>query len=72
IYSSNKPDIQTILSYFPKIQASGDVGSVQISDSDTDVSLASFAKSTGYKSFEGFDWTVIVEQNRSSFVEEFV
>ena len=58
--------------YFQNIKNGKDVGFFELEDKIDDLQLISYAKSTGYRTFEGFDWTVIVEQNTSSIVQEFV
>jgi signal transduction histidine kinase len=58
--------------YFDQIMQGGDVGTISLTDEFDQVRLISYAKSTGYKEFPGFDWVVLVEQPTSSFVEEFV
>ena len=60
------------VSYFDKFLESKDVGFLELEDNVDDIKLISFAKSTGYKSFEGFDWIVVIEQDSSSFVNEFI
>lgn len=60
------------ITYFQTIVQGKDSGFFELQDETDDFRLVSFAKSTGYGTFEGFDWTVIVEQNRSSIIEEFV
>jgi len=60
------------ISYYQAINDGKDVGIIELNDQGDDLQLASYAKSTGYRTFEGFDWVVVVEQNSSSIVEEFV
>ncbi|KAF6243910.1 histidine kinase [Nitrosopumilus sp. b1] len=60
------------VSYFDLISQGKDIGNFELGESNEDLRLISYAKSTGYKSFEGFDWVVVVDQQRSSFVDEFV
>jgi signal transduction histidine kinase len=58
--------------YFEKIQHLKDVGTIDISSDTDEPRLISYAKSTGYKQFEGFGWTSIIDQTSSSFTGEFV
>ena len=58
--------------YFQEILDGKNLGVIELSESDEEIRFISYARSTGYKTFEGFDWTVIIEQNSSSIVEEFV
>ena len=60
------------VSYYDIIPKDKDIGNFELGASNEDLRLISYAKSTGYKSFEGFDWVVVVDQQRSSFVDEFV
>lgn len=60
------------ISYYDLIPNDKDIGNFELGETNEDLRLISFAKSTGYKSFEGFDWIVVVDQQRSSFVDEFV
>ena len=72
IYSKGIPDFTNTVSYFEKILQNPDVGFFELDDVEDNLRLVSYAKSTGYKSFEGFDWVVVIEQDSSSFVDEFV
>ncbi|EGP94259.1 Sensor protein [Nitrosarchaeum koreense MY1] len=74
IYSNGIQDFRETkaVTYFDLIQSLKDVGTVNISDNPDDPIFISYAKSTGYKQFEGFGWTSIVDQSNSSFTEEFV
>ncbi|MDH3490037.1 MAG: sensor histidine kinase [Nitrosopumilus sp.] len=56
--------------YFNIISQGKDVEFFELDDID-DFKLISYAKSTGYRTFEGFNWTVIIVQDSSSIVEEF-
>lgn len=58
--------------YYKKIVNAKDVGILTLDENPEDIRLISYAKSTGYKSFEGFDWTVVIDQDTSGVVEEFV
>jgi len=58
--------------YFTIIQKGSDVGFFELDDEVDDFRLISYAKSTGYRTFEGFGWIVVIEQNSSSIVNEFV
>ena len=72
IYSKGIQNSVETIPYFGNIALNKDVGFFELEDDVDDLKLVSFAKSTGYKSFEGFDWAVVVEQDSSSFVNEFV
>lgn len=74
VYSNGIQDFREskAVTYFDLIQSLKDVGTVNISDNPDDPIFISYAKSTGYKQFEGFGWTSIVDQSNSSFTEEFV
>jgi len=63
-------DSQT--SYFQNIAQGKDIGFFELEDKEDNFRLISYSKSTGYRTFEGFDWIVVVEQNSSSIVQEFV
>jgi len=56
--------------YFSKIQSGVDSGFFELVDSTDDFLLISYAKSLKYESFEGFKWTVVIEQNQSPIVAE--
>jgi len=56
--------------YFPIIQSGKDQGFFELADSTDDFLMISYAKSTKYDNFEGFKWTVVVEQNQSPIVAE--
>jgi len=58
--------------FFAKISQEHDSGYIEIEDIVDDLQLISYAHSTGYKTFEGFGWTVLVKQDSSSIVQEFV
>ncbi|GBH34211.1 hypothetical protein NZNM25_10020 [Nitrosopumilus zosterae] len=60
------------VSYFSDIAQGEDTGYLELDDKTDDFLLISYAKSTGYRTFEGFDWVSVVEQNSSSIVQEFV
>ena len=74
IYSNGIQDFRETqdVPYFDMIQSMNNVGSVNISNNPDDPIFISYAKSTGYKQFEGFGWTSIVDQTSSSFTAEFV
>lgn len=57
---------------FNEIRKGNDVGYVELPDNTERLRLMSYAKSTGYKTFPGLNWTVIIEQDSSSFVDEFI
>jgi len=56
--------------YFSIIQSGKDSGFFELVDSTDDFLMISYAKSTKYDNFEGFKWTVVVEQNQSPIVAE--
>jgi len=56
--------------YFNTITQGKDVEFFELDDID-EFKLVSYAKSTGYRTFEGFGWTVVILQDSSSIVEEF-
>jgi signal transduction histidine kinase len=58
--------------YFNHIKKGEDVGFLEITDNVDNLKLLSYAKSTGYRTFPGLDWIIIIEQDSSSFVSEFV
>ncbi|WP_371505029.1 ATP-binding protein [Nitrosopumilus adriaticus] len=58
--------------FFPTLQKGNDVGFFELDDEVDDFRLISYAQSTGYRTFEGFGWFVVIEQNSSSIVNEFV
>ena len=71
IYSKEKIEyIQSPVPYFSELEK--EHGFFEIFDPEDDFRLISYAQSIGYKTFEGFGWIAIVEQNRSSIVGEFV
>ncbi|HSA76862.1 MAG TPA: sensor histidine kinase, partial [Nitrosarchaeum sp.] len=74
IYSNGIQDFREsqAVPYFDLIQPLRDVGTINISDNPDEPIFISYAKSTGYKQFEGFGWTSIVDQSSSSFTAEFV
>ena len=74
IYSNTQHGItdSNQVSYFQKIVNGDDAGILTLGAQSDDVRLVSYAKSTGYKSFEGFGWIITVEQDSSSVVDEFV
>jgi len=74
IYSEGFKDFinSTPVFYFNEIRKSKDIGTIDITDNPDDPRLISYAKSTGYKQFEGFGWIVVVDQTSSSFTDEFI
>lgn len=58
--------------YFDNLVDEKEVGSIQLTNENDEIKIISFAKSTGYKSFPGFDWIAVVDQSSSSFIDEFV
>lgn len=72
IFSNNEIFMnESTLDYFTSIVKGQDVGYFELDDEVDDFRVISYAKSTGYRTFEGFDWVVVVEQNSSSIVNEF-
>ncbi len=72
IFSDEKISLtHSPISYFSEIMKGSNVGYFELKDESGNSSLVSFAKSTGYRTFEGFDWIVAIEQNNSSIVGEF-
>ena len=70
-FSNNKIFLsESPVPYFPIIQSGKDEGFFELADSTDDFLMISYAKSTKYDSFEGFKWTVVVEQNQSPIVAE--
>lgn len=61
-----------VIPYFENLIQGQDSGFFELADNVDNLRLVSYAKSTGYKAFEGFDWVVIVEQDSSSIVQEFI
>ncbi|MFB5614526.1 MAG: cache domain-containing protein, partial [Candidatus Nitrosomaritimum yanchengensis] len=59
-------------SYSSLIFQGPETGYFELEDDYDDFQLVSYAQSSGYKSFEGFDWVAVVEQNSSSIVGEFI
>lgn len=74
IFSNGVQDFQRSESvpYFDQISSGKDVGTIVLDVDSEDVRLVSYAKSTGYKTFTGFDWIVLLDQISSSFIDEFV
>ena len=60
------------ISYFHDIKEEKDVGFFELGEQKDNLLITSYAKSTGYRTFAGFDWITLVEQNGSSIVEEFI
>ncbi|HEY7367559.1 MAG TPA: sensor histidine kinase [Nitrosopumilaceae archaeon] len=58
--------------YFDTILQGSDVGTIELTDESNEGKIISYAKSTGYKTFAGFDWVVLVDQISSSFIDEFI
>lgn len=73
IYSQGIQEFSTNIppSYYQSIVEGKDVGVLTLNDQTNNLRLISYAKSTGYKSFEGFDWFIVIDQD-SSIVDEFV
>ncbi|MCV0372282.1 MAG: sensor histidine kinase [Nitrosarchaeum sp.] len=57
--------------YFVDIVNGKDTGYFELEDDIDNFHLISYAKSTGYRTFEGFDWITIVAQDASTIVGEF-
>lgn len=57
--------------YFADIVNGKDTGYFELEDDIDNFHLISYAKSTGYRTFEGFDWITIVAQDASTIVGEF-
>lgn len=73
IYSHDKIFVsESPIPYFQNLVQGKDVGFFELDDAMDDFRLISYAKSTGYRSFEGFDWIVVVEQDSSSLIQEFI
>ena len=73
IYSHEQISIsESSLPYFQKIKQGPDIGFFELEDKVDDFLLISYAKSTGYRTFAGFSWVAVVEQNSSSIVQEFI
>lgn len=58
------------VSYAKELENKTDVGTIEIGQ-NRDVTIISFAKSTGYRTFEGFDWIIVVYQSDNALVGEF-
>lgn len=70
-FSNNKISMsESPVSYFSEIQNGTDSGFFSLADSTDDFLMVSYAKALKYESFEGFKWTVVVEQNQSPIVAE--
>lgn len=65
---NTNPDYKPV-DYFQKL--TGESGFIEIG-TDNKIELASYSKSIGYKDFAGFDWTVVLIQEQSAIIEEFV
>ncbi len=73
IFANQKISLNdTPVFFFPIILKGNDVGFFELDDEVDDFRLISYAQSTGYRTFEGFGWFVVIEQNSSSIVNEFV
>lgn len=57
--------------YFADIVNGKDTGYFELEDYVDDFRLISYAKSTGYRTFAGFDWITVVAQDASTIVGEF-
>lgn len=73
IYSNEQISISELsIPYFQKIKQGPDIGFFELEDKVDDFLLISYAKSTGYRTFAGFSWIAVVEQDNSSIIQEFV
>lgn len=74
IYSNGIQDLvrSQPVTYFDKILISKEVGTIERTQESDEIKIISYAKSTGYKTFAGFDWVAVIDQNSSSFIDEFV
>jgi signal transduction histidine kinase len=74
IFSNGIQDFQRSkpVPYFDLITNGKDVGTIELEGTPKDLRIISYAKSTGYKNFAGFDWVVLLDQTSSSFIDEFV
>ena len=74
IFSNGIQDFQRSESvpYFDQISSGKDINTIVLDADSEEVRLVSYAKSTGYKTFAGFDWIVLLDQTSSSFIDEFV
>ena len=52
------------VSYFHDIKEEKDVGFFELEEQKGELPIISYAKSTGYRTFAGFDWITVVEQKR--------
>ncbi len=73
IYSNEQISISELsIPYFQKIKQGPDIGFFELEDKVDDFLIISYAKSTGYRTFAGFSWIAVVEQDNSSIIQEFV
>lgn len=74
VYSEGVQDFENKLPvlYFKNIDFEKNVGTIELTDELNEVRLVSYARSTGFITFPGFGWTILVEQTKDSFVDEFV
>jgi signal transduction histidine kinase len=57
------------ITYYDKIV--GDTGFFEIEDKNSKTIVVSYSRSIGYGNFQGFGWTVAIEQDQSTIVNEF-
>lgn len=74
IYHNGIQDFESVGTeiFVTQFENDTDVGTIEIPNSLGQSNMLSFAKSTGYRTFEGFGWTVVINQSSSSLVGEFV
>src|SRR3972149_3193636 len=60
------------VAYFDRIIDGKEVGTIELTDEPNDVKIISYSRSTGYKTFAGFDWITVIDQASSSFIDEFI
>jgi len=60
------------VAYFDRIIDGKEVGTIELTDEPNDVKIISYSRSTGYKTFAGFDWITVIDQTSSSFIDEFI
>ena len=60
------------VAYFDRIIDGKEVGTIELTNESNEVKIISYSRSTGYKTFAGFDWITVIDQTSSSFIDEFV
>ncbi|MEX0854720.1 MAG: ATP-binding protein, partial [Nitrosopumilaceae archaeon] len=58
--------------YLDRMLEAKEVGTIEITSEFDETKIISYSKSTGYKTFAGFDWVTVVDQTNSSFIDEFI